>query len=173
MALLYFTYYILHYYIDVIAASRRPENGGISYFHFIFSIRLVSYISYFGWWRWCLHDIDVESFISNNDLVGWYHCCPSKTDAADQFMSLLGSISPRLEGQRPNSRGHATQSQWSGPTSCEPISISAPASLWQTSKHRHCQWSGDSGYLWPPLTSNPLKGSRSNHLARFLFLAIA
>ena len=94
-----------------------------------------------------------------------YHCRHCETDVvaplagSDQFMSLLGSISPRLEGQRPNSRGHATQSQWSGPTSCEPISISAPASLWQTSKHRHCQWSGDSDYLWPPLTSNPIKAA--------------
>ena len=82
-------------------------------------------------------------------MLPHWHC--------DQFMSLLGSISDRLEGQSPKFWGHATHRQttgwwWSGTASCEPISIwptgSPPPSFWQTSKHWH--WSGDLGYLSSP-----------------------
>ena len=68
-------------------------------------------------------------------MLPHWHC--------DQFMSLLGSISDRLEGQSPKFWGHATHRQttgwwWSGTSSCEPISIwlshRQPPSLLLTNK---------------------------------------
>ena len=60
-----------------------------------------------------------------------YHCRHCETDVvaplagSDQFMSLLGSISVRLEGQSPKFWGHAThRRRWSGHVSLSQSGLS-------------------------------------------------